>query len=73
VAALHFTGCALALGTVFVTVGVDAGLLLSKFSRVQCWLFSLALLATVRGGTSFLFPNGEKETKQRKRLSTANS
>jgi hypothetical protein len=34
VAALHFTGCALALGTVFVAVGVDAGLLLFELPRV---------------------------------------
>jgi hypothetical protein len=31
--------------------GVVAGLLLFKVSRVSFWLISLALLATVRGGT----------------------
>jgi hypothetical protein len=51
---------------------VDAGLLLPEPARGLCVPDFLALLATVRGGTSFLFPNGEKETKQRKRLPTAN-
>ena len=54
-------------------VGVNAGLLLLRPSRVICWLFSLSLLATVRGGTSFLCPTATKKQKQRKRLSTANS
>jgi hypothetical protein len=61
VAALHFTGFALALGIVFVAVGVNAGLLLFELARVLFWLISLALLATVRGGTSFLFPTAKKK------------
>jgi hypothetical protein len=48
----------------------SAGLLLLTLARVVCWLDFLSLLATVRGGTSFLCPNGDKETKQRKRLPT---
>ncbi len=39
-------------------VGVSAGLLLPTLSRVQCWQYFLSLLATVRGGTSFLCPWG---------------
>jgi hypothetical protein len=35
-------------------VGVSAGLLLHTFARVLCWQYFLSLLATVRGGTSFL-------------------
>jgi hypothetical protein len=46
---------------------VDAGLLLLKPAVVICWLYFLSLLATVRGGTSFLFPHtGEKETEAKK-------
>ena len=60
-AALHFTGFALALGIVFVAVGVNAGLLLFELARVLFWLIFLALLATVRGGTSFLFPTAKKK------------
>jgi hypothetical protein len=37
-----------------VVVGVDAGLLLLTLARVVCELDFLSLLATVRGGTSFL-------------------
>ncbi len=33
---------------------VGAGLLLLTLARVFCWLYFLSLLATVRGGTSFL-------------------
>ncbi len=46
----------------------DAGLLLLRLSRVICRLFSLSLLATVRGGTSLV--QSDKETKQRKRFPT---
>jgi hypothetical protein len=41
--------------------GGDDGLLLFGSSHVPFWLFSLALLATVRGGTSFLFPTAKKK------------
>ncbi|WP_438395539.1 hypothetical protein [Caballeronia sp. DA-9] len=40
---------------------VNAGLLLFMPSHVPCSLISLALLATVRGGTSFLFPTAKKK------------
>jgi hypothetical protein len=39
---------------------------LFRASQVLFWLLSLSLLATVRGGTSFLFPSGEKETEAKK-------
>jgi hypothetical protein len=42
-------------------VGVGAGLLLLRPERVLCFLYFLALLATVRGGTSFLFPTAKKK------------
>ncbi|MDP9158366.1 MAG: hypothetical protein M3O74_29495, partial [Pseudomonadota bacterium] len=44
-----------------VGVGVGAGLLLFRSSRVPPWLIFFALLATVRGGTSFLFPTAKKK------------
>ena len=40
---------------------VDAGLVLLRSSRVCSYLVFLALLATVRGGTSFLFPTAKKK------------
>ena len=43
-----------------LAVGVSAGLLLSRFSRVLCWLISLSLLATARGGASFLCPKRQR-------------
>ena len=60
-AGLHFTGNALTLGWSLAAVRIDAGLLLLSPSRVPCFLISLALLATVRGGTSFLFPTAKKK------------
>ncbi|MDN7183913.1 hypothetical protein M0D69_39060, partial [Caballeronia sp. SEWSISQ10-4 2] len=50
------------------SVGVSAGLLLLRLAVVICWLIFSSLLATVRGGTSFLCPkpNGEKETEAKK-------
>src|ERR1700712_4045693 len=60
-------------GRLFVAVRVSAGLLLFGALRVLFSLIYLVLLATVRGGTSFLFPTAKKKQKQRKRLSTANS
>jgi hypothetical protein len=43
-----------------LVVGVGAGLLLSRPSRGLCWLFSLSLLATARGGASFLCPKRQR-------------
>jgi hypothetical protein len=40
---------------------VSAGLMLLASARVQCWLNFLSLLATVRGGTSFLGPSATKK------------
>src|SRR3984957_17914765 len=42
-------------------VRVSAGLLLLTLARVLCWLNFLSLLATVRGGTSFLCPTATKK------------
>ncbi len=42
-------------------LGVDAGLLLLTLVRVVCWQYFLSLLATVRGGTSFLGPSATKK------------
>jgi uncharacterized membrane protein len=44
-----------------LAVGVDAGLLLLRSERVICWQYFLSLLATVRGGTSFLCPAATKK------------
>ncbi len=41
-------------GVLLAVVGVGVGLLLLALARVQYWLYFLSLLATVRGGTSFL-------------------
>jgi hypothetical protein len=54
-------GGSLALGVWLVVVGVFAGLLLFRLSRVLSYLFFFALLATVRGGTSFLGPSATKK------------
>ena len=43
-----------------LAVGVIAGLLLSGLVVCLSELFSLALLATVRGGTSFLCPKRQR-------------
>jgi len=53
VAGLYFGVLILAVVRLFVVVGVAAGLLLLGPSRVLSQLISLALLATVRGRTSF--------------------
>ncbi len=44
-----------------LVVGVSAGLLLLTLARVEYWLYFLSLLATVRGGTSFLGPSATKK------------
>jgi hypothetical protein len=41
-------------------VGFIAGLLLSVFVVCLGWLISLSLLATARGGASFLFPKRKR-------------
>ena len=51
----------LGVGFLGIAVGVGAGLLLFGLSRVLSYLISLALLATVRGGTSFLCPTATKK------------
>ncbi len=48
-------------GVLSAAVGVGAGLLLLTLARVVCWLYFLSLLATVRGGTSFLCPTATKK------------
>ena len=54
-----------------LVVGVYAGLLLSALVVCLNWLFSLALLATARGGASFLCPkrqrNEAKKTLSKRR------
>jgi hypothetical protein len=48
-------------GVLPAVVGVYAGLLLRTLARVLCWQYFLSLLATVRGGTSFLCPSATKK------------
>src|SRR5476651_328949 len=43
-----------------LAVGVNAGLLLLKLMVCMSRIFSLSLLATVRGGTSFLCPKRQR-------------
>ena len=50
-------------------VGVNAGLLLSALAVCESRIFSLSLLATVRGGTSFLCPKRQRN-EAKKTLST---
>jgi hypothetical protein len=57
----------------FVVVGVDAGLMLSAPARVLFWLISLSLLATVRGGTSFLCQTATKKRSKENALQPLNS
>jgi hypothetical protein len=52
---------ALALEQLSVVVGLGAGLLLLQSLRVRCYLIFLSLLATVRGGTSFLCQTATKK------------
>src|SRR6266702_532462 len=49
--------------------GVDAGIVLLRLSRVICQLYFLSLLATVRGGTSFLFPPRRKRNRSKENAS----
>jgi hypothetical protein len=57
-----------ALGRLLVVVGVDVGWLLFEFSRVLLWLISLSLLATIRGGTSFLCQTATKKRSKENAL-----
>jgi hypothetical protein len=43
-----------------LAVGVNAGVVLSALVVCLNWLIFLALLATVRGGTSFLCPKRQR-------------
>jgi hypothetical protein len=52
-----------------LVVGVNAGLLLSALVVCKSRIFSLSLLATVRGGTSFLCPKRQRN-EAKKTLST---
>ena len=47
-----------------LAVGVHAGLLLSVLAVCMSRIFSLSLLATVRGGTSFLSKATKKRSKE---------
>jgi hypothetical protein len=58
----------LAFGPLLVAVAVDARLLLFGFSRVLFWLISSSLLATVRGGTSFLCQTATKKRSKENAL-----
>jgi ABC-type anion transport system duplicated permease subunit len=52
-----------------LVVGVNAGLLFLRLVVYLGWLISLSLLATVRGGTSFLCPKRQRN-EAKKTLST---
>ncbi len=52
-----------------LAVEVNAGLLLSAVVACESRIFSLSLLATVRGGTSFLCPKRQRN-EAKKTLST---
>ncbi len=51
-------------------VGVDAGVLLHALARVQCWLNFFITISHCPWRDFISLSNGDKETKQRKRLST---
>ena len=50
--------------------GFRIGWFCLSLSELYVGVSCLVLLATVRGGTSFLFPTAKKKQKQRKRLQT---
>src|SRR5471032_1455274 len=54
-----------------LVVGVDAGLLLSALAVCVSRIFSLSLLATVRGGTSFLCPKRQRNEAKKTLLNHA--
>ncbi len=54
-----------------LVVGVDAGLVLSAVVVCESRIFSLSLLATVRGGTSFLCPKRQRNEAKKALLNHA--
>ncbi len=54
-----------------LVVGVYAGLLLSALVVCESRIFSLSLLATVRGGTSFLCPKRQRNEAKKALLNHA--
>src|SRR5471032_1950507 len=54
-----------------LAVGVIAGLLLSGLAVCMSRIFSLSLLATVRGGTSFLCPKRQRNEAKKTLLKQA--
>jgi hypothetical protein len=54
-----------------LAVGVNAGLLLSAVVVCESWIFSLSLLATVRGSTSFLCPKRQRNEAKKALLNHA--
>src|SRR5471032_2637462 len=54
-----------------LAVGVSAGLLLSLLVVCESRIFSLSLLATVRGGTSFLCPKRQRNEAKKALLKHA--
>jgi hypothetical protein len=57
-------------GVLALAIWVNAGLLLSELVVCVSWIFSLSLLATARGGASFLCPKRQRN-EAKKTLSTA--
>ncbi len=53
-------GLVLGCQVLALAVGVNAGLLLLALAVCLSRMFSLSLLATVRGGTSFLCPKRQR-------------
>jgi hypothetical protein len=53
-----------------LAVGVYAGLLLSRFVVCVIRIFSLSLLATARGGASFLGPKRQRNEAKKALLTT---
>ena len=53
-----------------LAVWVNAGLLLSVLVVCLSWLISLALLATARGGASFLCPKRQRNEAKKALLTT---
>ncbi len=54
-----------------LAVGVYAGLVLSMLAACESRIFSLSLLATVRGGTSFLCPKRQRNEAKKTLLNRA--
>jgi hypothetical protein len=58
-------------GVLPAVIGFSAGLLLRTLARVVCDLYFLSLLATVRGGTSFLGPSATKKRSKENAFQTS--